>query len=82
MVIDSKVCKARNRHDKFFEKDGTIYLYLDGCFSLRFSQKYDFSNVELLISFDGVSFPVSRFGHRMTELELAKFYGDVDDDFK
>jgi len=59
--------------NKFFEKDGKVCLYLDGRFSLRISQYYDFSNVELCCCFDGVSFPVFRIGHRLTELELAKF---------
>jgi len=66
--------------NKFFEKDGKICLYLDDYFSLRISQHYDFSNIELWCCFGGVSFPVFRFGHRLTELELAKFYGDIDDE--
>jgi hypothetical protein len=65
--------------NKFFEKDGKVCLYLDDYFSLSISQKYDFSNIELFYSFDGFCFPVFRFGHKLTELELAKFYGDVEE---
>ena len=66
--------------NKFFEKDGMICLYLDDYFSLRISQHYDFSNVGLFYFFDGVSFSVFRFGHRLSEVELAKFYGDYEND--
>ena len=52
-------------------------MWLDDYYSLRISQKYNFSNVELFFRFEGVSFPVFRFGYRMTELEMAKFYGDL-----
>jgi hypothetical protein len=65
--------------NKFFEKDGKTCLYLDNTYSLKISQKYNFCNVELLLRFHGVSFPVFRFSHKMTELELAKFYGDCNE---
>jgi hypothetical protein len=66
--------------NKFFQKDGKICLYLDDFFSLRISEKYNFCNVELFLCFEGVSFPVFRFGYRMSEVELAKYYGDFEDE--
>ena len=66
--------------NKFFEKDEKVCLWLDDFFSLRISERYNFCNVELFYRLDGVSFPVFRFGHKMTEGELAKFYGDYEDE--
>lgn len=65
--------------NKFFEKDGKVCLYLNDFFSLRISEKFNFSNVELLLRFDSGSYPVFRFGHKMTDDELAKFYGDFNE---
>lgn len=42
--------------DKFSEKYGKICLRLDDYYSLRISEKYDFSNVELLLRFGDVFF--------------------------